>query len=1628
MRLKFLLTVLILTGILSLASKQTFAATFTVNETGDQVDFSVGDGSCDRDNGTPGSQCTLRAAIAEANALAGTDNIHFNIPTSDSGFRDYDDPNTPSSGDSTGGDDYWTIRPATSITAPSEAVIIDGSAQRINQGDLNTFGPEIEIKSQVTINSTNVTLNELVINGQVSGEYAILSAVNISGFTLTNSYLGVDVKSLADATAATQGIRHVVGLSTNITIGNTTSDGNVIAGFGSAIDWTCNSSGTQTLTVRGNKIGLGQTGNLIGNTSSGMNIAGGCVMEIGGPSSTHRNYLSGTPRGINPLNISNSQIKIRNNFFGTDLTGTQNRANTAGIRMDLVGTLFTLPDNKVIVGGAPGEGNLFRFSTGDGFRVEANKSFEISYNTFADNGRGITVGSDTSPTYEQVRGEIYNNFIGASTSDPYFGLNVGGNSFGIYNRSASPQIKGNSITGNLRHGIFNITTVNQSRTSFLSQWISRPQIGGTSSFTGSLCGGTEKNCISSNLWSGISSLETIPINEATLYTDNDFTVGNGTGNNRNIEQVWLGLFEIFSGTNRRTDLSSPIITLPSNLQIRTGDDPSTIVTTGTGTNLTCLNGAGAGCPASGHTIGTLDNTKILVPPSATLSNSNNWFRVIEYIIDSNGVKINYDQAKFESSHQASNSFTYDGESTDNIINTGSARTLNSQNYTDRGEPWTNLPSASRNIATGDLGRFQVMEVEYVDANPIFNGSEWIITVDSTTDEDNVSTCGFNDGSGAYSGGGCGGINGLPDGKTSFREAILVANQFIQPTRIIFNIPTTDTGWNTPQFPNAFRILFTGSGLELIRANTIIDGTSQTSFTGDTSTIINEPATMPVVGNATRGPEIVFDFSSNTIVTPFRLNAANIIVDSLGFYNNPINMRRGLTIFAPATNAIVRNCDFVNNEGGISASPGNVGLLLQNNVIRNNAQIDYRFDGIESDLSNAIIENNQFISNGGAGIGIQQPSSSSQNIIIRNNLIKANGFSPTVQSPGIIVAASPPGPPTIEIYNVEIYNNTIVGNSNHGIMIADGVNYVNIYENINYGSTLNPIELADLLIDFNAITGDGVTVNDSGDIDEGPNNLMNHPVIQSVTYLGAGQYRISGDIDGNVSEGPFSVEVCESDNHNSGHGGCIRSLGTTTNSPWSVNVTISGDNGTQNRVFSALATNSLGSTSEFSENFITAGNVNYTFQTYPIVQVTPIGGVVINDVTPILDWNSNSDPDIDHYEIYIDGVFAGLVPGNVTEFQVPSSLSPGEHTWQVIAFRSNGSQSGTSIVSRFTITEDPALVTPPASYPVPISYPDVSVTTPISNPIDNSPQEANDLSVNIVSIISSPVFLSIAPLVVALLSISASSLIAGQNIFGILFGALIAKKKKYWGIVFDKDTSKPLAFAAINIYDSNNRFITQTVSDLKGRYGVFLDKAGYYRISAKLTNYIEASVDIEVVDVNNELAIDIPMTRLDGKPLSFRENIQSLTTFTNYTVLILMFIGLAYSIYTAFRFPVFLNIFIVICYFIVLGFNIFLTVKHYYENRLRGKVIDLKGNPVRGASVRFYNESGQVDVILTNINGEIKLDINPGDYKVNATKAGYKLESSEDFIDATVTDNGYIDQKISMSKTSSAQNTAIENPF
>ena len=74
-----LIATLAIAALLSAARPARAAGTFTVNQTGDAADFNQFDNVCDAGNAA-GRQCTLRAAIQQANTDPDRDTIAFNIP------------------------------------------------------------------------------------------------------------------------------------------------------------------------------------------------------------------------------------------------------------------------------------------------------------------------------------------------------------------------------------------------------------------------------------------------------------------------------------------------------------------------------------------------------------------------------------------------------------------------------------------------------------------------------------------------------------------------------------------------------------------------------------------------------------------------------------------------------------------------------------------------------------------------------------------------------------------------------------------------------------------------------------------------------------------------------------------------------------------------------------------------------------------------------------------------------------------------------------------------------------------------------------------------------------------------------------------------------------------------------------------------------------------------------------------------------------------------------------------------------------------------------------------------------------------------------------------------------------
>ncbi|MFN3255495.1 MAG: LamG-like jellyroll fold domain-containing protein [Ilumatobacter sp.] len=312
-----------------------------VNSTGTAGDVAVGDGVCE--TSTPG-ECTLRAAIAEANAHPTIDTIHFAIP---------------------GAGPTWTIAaPDTASGTPviSAPVTIDATTQPGWAGD-----PIVVLDGSAVTGGDGFFLGAgsggSEIRGFVIGGYPGGDGIQIttSGNTIAGNWIGTDATgNVSDPIPNGAGI-YVSGGTGNLIGGPTPADRNVIGGTANGINVSGEAvDGTQ---VVGNHLGVGADGSSdVGNTGNGIVVLGGADDTLVAANVIGFNDLHG-------LSIvgATSGTTVQNNLIGVGVDGTSPAPNAShAVALDGGAS------NNLIGGITPGDGNVVANTNSaqfDGVRV-----------------------------------------------------------------------------------------------------------------------------------------------------------------------------------------------------------------------------------------------------------------------------------------------------------------------------------------------------------------------------------------------------------------------------------------------------------------------------------------------------------------------------------------------------------------------------------------------------------------------------------------------------------------------------------------------------------------------------------------------------------------------------------------------------------------------------------------------------------------------------------------------------------------------------------------------------------------------------------------------------------------------------------------------------------------------------------------------------------------------------------------------------------------------------------------------------------------------------------------------------------------------------------------------------------
>jgi len=311
---------------------------------------------------------SLRQAILDANANAGADTIHFNIP----------------------GGGVQTITPLTDFPYITDPVTIDGYTQPGSSA--NTNGPGLPDNSvhRIELDGTNTypgnggyvlgfqgsfafTLRGLVINRARAAGVQVNSA---SG-TIEGCFIGVDPAGIG-ALPNYEGVE--VESSPGVQFGGLLpAQRNVISGnAGVQLGFGCYSAGGTGHVIQGNFIGPNATGAAVPlpdspGTNSGIALCYNVTnVTIGGPTAAARNFISGN--SFHGIAISSSYcvtcvtgIVVQGNYIGTDVTGTLPLGNGDGISMVTIGNDVldnvisgNLGEGVVVGSGNPADGALLQ--------------------------------------------------------------------------------------------------------------------------------------------------------------------------------------------------------------------------------------------------------------------------------------------------------------------------------------------------------------------------------------------------------------------------------------------------------------------------------------------------------------------------------------------------------------------------------------------------------------------------------------------------------------------------------------------------------------------------------------------------------------------------------------------------------------------------------------------------------------------------------------------------------------------------------------------------------------------------------------------------------------------------------------------------------------------------------------------------------------------------------------------------------------------------------------------------------------------------------------------------------------------------------------------------------------------
>ncbi len=316
---------------------------------------------------------------------------------------------------------------------------------------------------------------------------------------------------------------------------------------------------------------------------------------------------------------------------------------------------------------------------------------------------------------------------------------------------------------------------------------------------------------------------------------------------------------------------------------------------------------------------------------------------------------------------------------------------------------------------------------------------------------------------------------------------------------------------------------------------------------------------------------------------------------------------------------------------------------------------------------------------------------------------------------------------------------------------------------------------------------------------------------------------------------------------------------------------------------------------------------------------------------------------------------------------------------------------------------------------------------------------NIIFVSLMFLVGILFIVSIALTIIGMLLLSQS-----RNVFEsilLVTSFAIPRQRKHWGVIFDQTSNAPVPFASVRVLaklkDNQLTQVTQTIADLDGRYRVYIaDKTKTYSLLINAPGYKDSGRLLENLQTN-EIIEDMALNPVGKQERNFSSWLANLrpqisNRVINYLFL-LSILAAFFALYNLVQYRRPVDYIAAVIY----GFGVIWNTLFFRDRRIRtaGRILDQEQDkPIESAFVRILRGGKTLVSAVTDKNGIVKFDLEPGTYLLEVNKPNYEIISdslSQSNIDMVkITAQGYLSKNVLMRRmaTGTGKDNDLMNPF